>query len=38
MKKTAAEIHNELVDRVMSERDEIDRGQQAGIKISDYQI
>lgn len=38
MKKTAAQIHNELIDRVMSEKDEIDRAQEAGIKISEYQI
>jgi len=38
MKKNASQIHNELVDRVMSEKDEIDRAQEAGIEISDYQI
>lgn len=38
MKKTAAQIHNELVDRVMSEKDEIDRAQEAGVIISNYQI
>jgi hypothetical protein len=38
MKKTAAEIHNELVDRVLNQKDEIQQYQKDGIKVSDYSI
>ena len=38
MKKTAAEIHNELVDRTLNEKDEIEQYRKDGGIVSDYSI
>jgi hypothetical protein len=36
--KLAAQIHNELIDRVMHQKDEIEQLQKDGMKVSDYSI
>lgn len=38
MKKTAAEIHRELVDRVKSDKEHIKEYKKTGLTPSDYEI
>jgi hypothetical protein len=36
--KLAAQIHNEIIDRTLNQKDEIDQLQKDGMKVSDYSI